>query len=841
MKKLSVLLLSFLLSICLFAQTEYIYDFNSLTVGTQCLNGQDNWSTHYQTASSSQDFDVDYVNGSLVSPDETMAVFYPYGGPGVGRTATRKATSNFNFNFQNGGVIDLEMDFYRVWWGAFYGVGFDADNDGNILVGMTEGDGGVYIKSSGTNDNQTSLNLPDGSSIIIASYTEAGWSRYKMSFDFNAFGRAGSVTVFVKPNCTGEWLQCSEATEVNLGLTPGSGDKFDYKVWNGVFFHCQGGTGAFDNLLVRQMGDGNVQYISMEDVPKQLITNPPLTLVATATSGLPVSFEMVSGPATIDGNTLTLTSEVGTVTFKAIQEGDENWLPAPTVYKTFDVIDALAYYPEIKIRRPYDDTKVYMPELNPVMIVVSAYIEHNDVLHVEKVTCNVDGQSIEAITYYPDDPTNGYFSCFWQPSAFGNHDLTVVVNTTGGQVTTATSTFEVIDSYDDISVVTINGDLICTPSVHSAIGEYVMPSHVGAFNAIIAMYDHNCVNGNCDTYDRIGGINIRNYRGEWMELFRYISPFGVQCEDAVDVSDYTSLLQGLVEFEFFFESWNGDGYKPILTFNFTKGTPDYLYTDLKEIWNNTYSFGNYSNQQPVPVVDYEFNNLVESASLKMTTTGHNWGSLNTGNAAEFYEATHHIFVNGTSKYDQHLWRQCTPNPAGCQPQNGTWSYNRSGWCPGSIGMVWDWDLTDYINSGAELQYQFAPDYIDMCNPDYPDCVTGVTCSNCDDSSNPILIVSGKIVTHSNNPDMVIGISHFNNEINNYTVKFYPNPANSEVTFTADDDAFYTVNVFNIKGQLVKRFALVNSRQISVADLEKGTYIINITSGSKNINQKLIVY
>ncbi|MDD4634252.1 MAG: peptide-N-glycosidase F-related protein [Bacteroidales bacterium] len=841
MKKLSVLLLSFLLSICLFAQTEYIYDFNSLTVGTQCLNGQDNWSTHYQTASSSQDFDVDYVNGSLVSPDETMAVFYPYGGPGVGRTATRKATSNFNFNFQNGGVIDLEMDFYRVWWGAFYGVGFDADNDGNILVGMTEGDGGVYIKSSGTNDNQTSLNLPDGSSIIIASYTEAGWSRYKMSFDFNAFGGAGSVTVFVKPNCTGEWLQCSEATEVNLGLTPGSGDKFDYKVWNGVFFHCQGGTGAFDNLLVRQMGDGNVQYISMEDVPKQLITNPPLTLVATATSGLPVSFEMVSGPATIDGNTLTLTGEVGTVTFKAIQEGDENWLPAPTVYKTFDVIDALAYYPEIKIRRPYDDTKVYMPELNPVMIVVSAYIEHNDVLHVEKVTCNVDGQSIEAITYYPDDPTNGYFSCFWQPSAFGNHDLTVVVNTTGGQVTTATSTFEVIDSYDDISVVTINGDLICTPSVHSAIGEYVMPSHVGAFNAIIAMYDHNCVNGNCDTYDRIGGMNIRNYRGEWMELFRYISPFGVQCEDAVDVSDYTSLLQGLVEFEFFFESWNGDGYKPILTFNFTKGTPDYLYTDLKEIWNNTYSFGNYSNQQPVPVVDYEFNNLVESASLKMTTTGHNWGSLNTGNAAEFYEATHHIFVNGTSKYDQHLWRQCTPNPAGCQPQNGTWSYNRSGWCPGSIGMVWDWDLTDYINSGAELQYQFAPDYIDMCNPDYPDCVTGVTCSNCDDSSNPILIVSGKIVTHSNNPDMVIGISHFNNEINNYTVKFYPNPANSEVTFTADDDAFYTVNVFNIKGQLVKRFALVNSRQISVADLEKGTYIINITSGSKNINQKLIVY
>lgn len=52
---------------------------------------------------------------------------------------------------------------------------------------------------------------------------------------------------------------------------------------------------------------------------------------------------------------------------------------------------------------------------------------------------------------------------------------------------------------------------------------------------------------------------------------------------------------------------------------------------------------------------------------------------------------------------------------------------------------------------------------------------------------------------------------------------------------------YEAMTVPIQGQLVKRFALVNSRQISVADLEKGTYIINITSGSKNINQKLIVY
>ena len=109
MKKLLTLIFS-LMFISLSAQVEYLYDFNSLQTGTKCLNGQDSWVTHYQTASTSPDFDVDYVCGDLTTPDETIGIFYPYGGPGIGRTATRKATPNFNFNFQDGGIMDLEMD-----------------------------------------------------------------------------------------------------------------------------------------------------------------------------------------------------------------------------------------------------------------------------------------------------------------------------------------------------------------------------------------------------------------------------------------------------------------------------------------------------------------------------------------------------------------------------------------------------------------------------------------------------------------------------------------------------------------------------------------------------------
>ncbi len=52
----------------------------------------------------------------------------------------------------------------------------------------------------------------------------------------------------------------------------------------------------------------------------------PYQLSATATSGLPVSFSVESGPATIQGNILTVT-DVGEITLRARQVGDETYSP----------------------------------------------------------------------------------------------------------------------------------------------------------------------------------------------------------------------------------------------------------------------------------------------------------------------------------------------------------------------------------------------------------------------------------------------------------------------------------------------------------------------------------
>jgi sugar lactone lactonase YvrE len=65
----------------------------------------------------------------------------------------------------------------------------------------------------------------------------------------------------------------------------------------------------------------------------------PITLSATASSGLPVTFSIVSGPATISGSTLTITG-VGTVVVAADQAGNTTYSAATEVTQSIVVTQA---------------------------------------------------------------------------------------------------------------------------------------------------------------------------------------------------------------------------------------------------------------------------------------------------------------------------------------------------------------------------------------------------------------------------------------------------------------------------------------------------------------------
>jgi hypothetical protein len=61
-----------------------------------------------------------------------------------------------------------------------------------------------------------------------------------------------------------------------------------------------------------------------------------LTLNATASSGLPVSYTVVSGPGTVSGSTLTITG-AGSIVIQASQAGDATYNPATPVSQTLVV------------------------------------------------------------------------------------------------------------------------------------------------------------------------------------------------------------------------------------------------------------------------------------------------------------------------------------------------------------------------------------------------------------------------------------------------------------------------------------------------------------------------
>jgi uncharacterized delta-60 repeat protein len=82
------------------------------------------------------------------------------------------------------------------------------------------------------------------------------------------------------------------------------------------------------------------QTITFGPLPGKITTDAGFFLSASASSGLPVTFVVLSGPATVAGNTVTLTGEPGTVTIRAIQAGDGVYKPAPAVEQSFAVQSA---------------------------------------------------------------------------------------------------------------------------------------------------------------------------------------------------------------------------------------------------------------------------------------------------------------------------------------------------------------------------------------------------------------------------------------------------------------------------------------------------------------------
>jgi lysophospholipase L1-like esterase len=81
------------------------------------------------------------------------------------------------------------------------------------------------------------------------------------------------------------------------------------------------------------------QAIEFDPPPVLRADDAPVSLTASASSGLPVSIELVSGPASLDASVLTLNGQPGIVEVRATQPGNDNWQPAEPASRSIEILE----------------------------------------------------------------------------------------------------------------------------------------------------------------------------------------------------------------------------------------------------------------------------------------------------------------------------------------------------------------------------------------------------------------------------------------------------------------------------------------------------------------------
>ncbi|MBK9420033.1 MAG: discoidin domain-containing protein [Flavobacteriales bacterium] len=585
------------------------------------------------------------------------------------------------------------------------------------------------------------------------------------------------------------------------------------------------------------------QITSIQAVADQSSTAPAFALNASASSGLPVSYSVVSGPASVAGSMLTLDGTAGTVTVRAEQAGDATWYPASAT-TTFNVLDLSSYDPVVSMKLT-ENYPVQMPELHPYAFYATANIDEPGFNSITSVVFHVDGTDLPAAM------DNGAYTAWWTPNAYGTHVVTVTATASNGNSANEALNIQVVNTAVDQTIATFNGDVINFDGSGGSqwyTGSYTLPQSVGAYDHIIAHLAVSCpsVAGGCDDWDRVAWVEAKAPNGEWTEIIRYITPYGVPCDHSIDVTDLASILQGNTEIRMFIETWGSGGWKLDLDFTYEAGTPEYLYSTVQQVWHGNYNFGDPTNLQPMDTVQLEPGIGVANASIRLVTTGHGWGANNTANAAEFYHANHHVFVNGTHSFTQDLWTDCNPNPDGCSPQYGTWQYDRAGWCPGSIAAPFEYDVTPYLSEAPfALSYIFQESYMDACNPGNPNCISGTTCADCNDGYNPYYRVGCYLISRSNAP-IALGISAPTGAVVENGLTISPNPSDGHFAIHLQRDIGRSVvTLHDISGKTLKTWFFNSNDQLAnygfdISKLAKGTYFLKVHNEQTLLAGKVVV-
>lgn len=406
-----------------------------------------------------------------------------------------------------------------------------------------------------------------------------------------------------------------------------------------------------------------------------------------------------------------------------------------------------------------------------------------------------------------------------------------------------------------------------TPHVET----FQFPPASNSYGEILLYYIIQCPSapGDCDPWDRLGHLRIVQEEPgggtTHYEIARIVTPYDItggsypeSCTWVLDVTDYGFLLRDEVTLRNYIESWIGGdrGWVVTIRFAFIEGSSELEAYKIVNLWtNDRLVYGDPAN----PIEDHlaplvvDIDAGAEAAKIRAIATGHGQG--NTHNAAEFSYKWQQVFVNG-SDFLHYLWRSdCAQND--CSPQGGTWQYNRAGWCPGDRVIPWDNDITPYVTPGttANLDYDVQP-YENLCRPNNPDCVGGVTCADCDYnysghtephySINSQLIFYRSPLAGADNPTPAsssrLGLG-----------QNYPNPFNplTSFSYTLGQPGKVTISIYTAEGSLLRQVKRRHdatgtfqyhwdARDDEGAAMPSGVYLYEVQTEAARVARKMIL-
>ncbi len=413
---------------------------------------------------------------------------------------------------------------------------------------------------------------------------------------------------------------------------------------------------------------------------------------------------------------------------------------------------------------------------------------------------------------------------------------------------------------DTLNVTTFNREFFNWATVHEQ--TFTFPEQQ-LFSQVTCNIVISCPTtpNDCDPWDRLGWLRLKHEVEpgvfEDYELVRFITPYDITypggpqtCAWSIDVTDYQFLLHDQVTLKAYIETWmgNDNGWKLDVTFAMEQGIPErepFAITQLYSGRNVRYGDPDQPEADALPIVSVDVPAEATWAAAKIYSTGH--GFLNTDNAAEFSYKWQSLSVDA-NRAQHYLWRDdCDANV--CSPQQGTWYYDRAGWCPGDKAEPWTVDLSDWITPGGTHDVVLAlQPYTNWCRPNNPDCVDSGSCECAGHASYHVM---GQVVFYRQTTTAVgDGRPH---AATLHLVGNHPNPFNPQTTirYSVARPGDVSLTVFDAEGKLVRTVQRDHAagglqsftwqgRDDAGRAVPSGLYLYEVRLGAERVGGKMLL-